>query len=256
MAGVMVLLVGLVLAGLQLALFWWLHRRLTAAEARQTAAMIRRAERDYEQVEALLGLYAVLPVRTPLPPMRKWAISPDFARLLVETIRNERPQTVVELGAGTSTVINGYALEVLGRGGQIVSLEHLAPFAERSRSLLAEHGLDQIATVIHAPLVAVTVNGETWRWYNPAALVELPDSIDLLVVDAPPQAGNPQPMARYPALPLMLERLSDRAVILVDDAARDDEQAMLKRWLAEFDGFVLTEIETEKGAAILKRRTG
>src|SRR6185295_577572 len=78
------------------------------------------------------------------------------------------------------------------------------------------------------------------------------EPIDLLVVDGPP--GDVGDLARYPALPLLHERLSDNAVILLDDASRRDMRLILDLWLREFDNFDLERIDTEKGAAILRKR--
>ncbi len=42
------------------------------------------------------------------------AASPDFFKLLVETILSEKPKLVVELGSGISTILTGKALEKNG----------------------------------------------------------------------------------------------------------------------------------------------
>ncbi|NJO82486.1 MAG: hypothetical protein HC828_06455, partial [Blastochloris sp.] len=40
-----------------------------------------RAEEHYRQLEALFSLHAQVKFNAPLPPMRRWSISPDFANL-------------------------------------------------------------------------------------------------------------------------------------------------------------------------------
>jgi hypothetical protein len=75
----------------------------------------------------------------------------------------------------------------------------------------------------------------------------------MLIIDGPP--GNIQHLARYPALPLLFHLLSDDVVVLLDDAFRADEREIVKRWLKEFGGFSLEEIDAEKGAAILRRQS-
>ena len=42
------------------------------------------------------------------------AASPDFLKLVVETILTEKPILVVELGSGISTILAGKALEKNG----------------------------------------------------------------------------------------------------------------------------------------------
>ena len=100
-------------------------------------------------------------------------------------------------------------------------------------------------TVVHAPL-------EPWaggaRWYSRAWVEALP-LIDVLVVDGPP--GTIGPLARYPALPALAAKLSPGAVVIVDDAHRPDEQAMVARWLKEQPGLIATTVATERGTVVL-----
>ena len=59
--------------------------------------------------------------------------------------------------------------------------------------------------------------------------------------------------SRYPALPLLQAYFSDEVIILLDDAARADEQSIIAMWTREFPGFEYEYIPAEKGAAILRR---
>lgn len=204
----------------------------------------------YHQIEAYVALYSTLKIRQPLPPMRGWAVSPDFANVLVGVIRECRPRRILELGGGVSTLLASYCLEELG-AGTIVSLDHDAEYADATRRNLIRHGLERKATVVHAPLKAVAVGAEQYLWYDCNALPsEAP--FDLLIVDGPP--AETQAGVRYPALPLLVDRLGPNAVILVDDAERGDEQCILLRWLREFPEFVREDVRTEKGATLLRRR--
>lgn len=54
----------------------------------------------------------------------------------------------------------------------------------------------------------------------------------MLIVDGPPGRVNKD--ARYPALPLLHERLNPGAHVFLDDATRPDERRILTQWLAEF----------------------
>jgi predicted O-methyltransferase YrrM len=203
----------------------------------------------YWQTEALFSLYSTLKIAHPLPPMRLWAASPDFVVLAVSLIREHRPQVVLEVGSGVSTIISSYALQELGEG-QLISLEHEAQFAEVTSSNLIAHRLDHIASVRYAPLKPLNLNGASQPWYDVAALDNIPP-VDLLVVDGPP-SGTAE-MARYPALPVLFERLKPGAYILVDDFMRDDEYAMVNKWLDEFNLKVVRTFANEKGAAILQK---
>jgi predicted O-methyltransferase YrrM len=191
----------------------------------------------YRQQESLLNLHAIIHPRRALPPMRLWAASPDFLVPLAEAIHTHKPQHIVELGSGTSTLISAYCLEQIGIG-KITSLDHDATFAQATRDLLITHGLTSWADVIHAPLVE--------GWYT---LPEL-QKIDLLIVDGPPARHGEH--SRYPALPRLINALNPNALIIVDDYMRHTEFESVQRWLTEFNLQVVSAIPNEKGLIILR----
>ncbi|HEY3266078.1 MAG TPA: class I SAM-dependent methyltransferase [Armatimonadota bacterium] len=216
---------------------------------RRYADILARMEEAARQSEALANVLACLPVRAPLPPMGGWAASADFARTLINLNLEAKPRTIVELGSGVSTLISAYTLERLG-GGRVVSLDHDAVFACETRRTLAIHGLAGFATVHDAPLCEHRIGANPWRWYDVSALDGV-DAIDLLVIDGPPETV--QPLARYPALPMLYSRLADGALILVDDGIRPDEQECVRRWLAEFPALRALPMRTDKGAFLLRK---
>jgi predicted O-methyltransferase YrrM len=220
---------------------------LAALELRK----LRRAQADhYRQVEALFSLYSVLKITHPLPPMRRWAISPDFATVLVGLIQETRPRCIVEAGSGVSTLIAGYSLKQLA-GGRIVSLDHAEAYAEITQDRVRRHGLEDYASVRYCPLRPFAIGGHSWLWYDVRPIEDV-ESIDMLIIDGPP--FDTQALARYPALPILFGRLSKDAIILMDDGFRHDEQEIVDRWLQHFEGFVAERIDTEKGAVILRQR--
>ena len=210
---------------------------------------LRLQDRHYKQIESLFALYGELEPVASLPPMRGWAASPDLLRRLMELVRCQRPVTIVEAGCGPSTLVCGYALRQTG-AGRIVALEHDREYAERCREQLAAHGLQQIAEVRHAPLCDSEIQGVRWKWYDLSALEDV-ESIDLLVIDGPPESV--QPLARYPALPLLADRLSEGAIAILDDGNRDGERRCVERWLAEIAGLSSEYLALEKGAFILRK---
>lgn len=203
------------------------------------------------QIQATLDLYTRESFRQRLPPMTGWAASPVLLSDIASEIRLRRPGLILELGSGVSTIVMAYALEEIG-SGRIVSLEHSEEYRQRTVAELERHGLTSWADVGLAPLKPVQVGGREWIWYDVAALDGLTE-IDLMVVDGPP--FETQSMARYPALPLVFDRLSASAVIVLDDADRRDEQKCLKRWVDEFPDFDLELRDSPKGTAILRRTT-
>jgi predicted O-methyltransferase YrrM len=223
---------------------------MVARTALQLERTRRAQARDYRQVEALFSLFKVLEIRHPLPPMRGWALSPDLALFLVGLILERKPRCVLETGSGISTLVAAYALEKVG-SGRIVSLEHDASFAAASAVKVRRHGLERFASVRHAPLRQIELEGRSWLWYD-AALLDDVAAADLVLVDGPP--GDTQRLARYPALPVLMPRLSPDAIVVMDDYRRKDEREIASRWLRQFQDFEAREVEAEKGAIVLSRR--
>jgi len=205
----------------------------------------------YWQTEALFSMYASLKITHPLPPMRLWAASPDFLILAISLIKRHKPKIIFEVGSGVSTILNGYALRETG-GESVISLEHEQEFAAITSDNLTAHGLDDVARVIYAPLKRVMTDGQERLWYDTAQIANVPP-IDFLIVDGPPEKTGE--LARYPALPMLFDKLNDGAYVLVDDFMRDDEHTMVNLWLDQFDLEVVRAFANEKGAVILQKKS-
>jgi predicted O-methyltransferase YrrM len=187
----------------------------------------------------------------PLPFGGGWALTADTASIVAREIILARPNLVLELGSGTSTILTAKLLKEQG-SGKIISLDHDPKWANKTRQLLKAAGLDDVATVYDAPLTEYELDGRSYNWY------QLPDGFsdfekfDILTVDGPPMKSNSDGMARYPAIPILFDRLSDRATIFVDDAKRDDEQTMVKAWLNKHPDWKREFYSTADGLVILR----
>lgn len=209
---------------------------------------LRESRTAYTQMEALQGLLWTFKPGAPWPSTRFWAASPDLLREITDHVLNERPALVVEASSGTSTLIIALCLQRLG-AGKVIALEHDPIYVEKTRAAIALHGLHEFASVIHAPLVQHNVKGVRHQWYDLSA-IQLPGTIDLLVVDGPPETT--QKLARYPAVPLLASKFSKRARVLLDDGSRPDEQLMARRWAEENQGSQLEFLHLEAGAWSLR----
>lgn len=226
------------------------HRR-DERKARQrairTRAAVHSAERRlYSQLEALAWLRDELKLTMPLPPTRGAAASPDALLELVRTIDRTHASSVLELGSGVSTIVCARRLQQAGHG-RVVALEHTPQYAEATRAEIAAQGLGAFATVLDAPLRDVRIGDVTWNWYELGTGV--PDAVEVLFVDGPPKPTGT--LARYPAMPLLRDRLLPGASVLVDDGDRPDEQEMVRRWEAEFEGIDVRYLPFAKGAWLL-----
>ncbi len=185
----------------------------------------------------------------PLPKMRNWASSPDLMTIYAQIIKNNAIKNIVECGGGVSSIIGAYLLEKKG-GGHIYSLEHDAPFADESEANVAAHGKSHLVDILRAPIKNYTIKGKSWKWYDIAGIPK-DIKIDLILVDGPPSIL--QKNARYPAVPLLLDQLSENAVVLVDDCIRDEDKASVEQWVKELDGFQSKWFYTDKGTYVVWR---
>jgi len=159
--------------------------------------------------------------------------------------------TVVELGAGMSTVV--IARLLAERGGTLASVEHDPTWADLIRGQLELEGLQGTAGLLSAPLEP---NAESWSgapWYSADAIASLPGAIDLLLVDGPPGSPEESAHSRYPALGALAGRLAEDSVVILDDADREPEREIVERWQQELPEWQFA-IDADVGVAVGKRR--
>lgn len=217
----------------------------TFALCADTKATRTEVEALFAQIQSLLALEKKLDLPDALPPMRGWAGSPDFLLQLAEQVFRSQPQTIMECSSGVSTVVMARCLQLNGKG-HLYSLENSAEYAQKTRVLLTKYGLTDHATVLDAPLVT---EGKDSPWYDMAAIPKNIGPVEMLVVDGPP--ASVAPLARYPAMPRLKPLLSSSPIILIDDAARDDETMMVNMWLNETPELKKIELPCEKGCVML-----
>ena len=230
------------------------HQRQISGKIEELAShheqLFAQQDRIYEQVDALFSIFSLIHIRHPLPTLRGWPVSPDFVKIMMSIIFEKKPSVVLELGSGVSTVVGAYCLEKNGHGA-LLSMDHDPGASQEGGRHLVRHGLDALARVVCCPLVEQEFSGEKHLWYGIEKLT-LPAGIDILVVHG--HSVTMQQVARYPALPFFMDRLSQGGVVLVDDAAGPGENEIVKRWMEEYPFFDQEYVDTEKGAVILRKR--
>jgi len=184
-----------------------------------------------------------------LPVTPDWSAAPDFLQCLIDVCLEQRPSLILECGSGLTTVVLARCCQLNGYG-HVYSLENGADYAAATRAMLAGFDVAQQASVVHAPLETVILDAAEYRWYSRRRLPA--GRFDMLVIDGPP--GFIQRHSRYPALPLLHDRLADDCAVFLDDAARQDEREIVARWLAGFPAFWHEYLELERGCSILRRR--
>lgn len=215
--------------------------------------LYRKTEGDLEeerrQIQALISIHQMIKVRAPLPPLTGWSASPELACAIIDCIGIVEPSFILEAGSGVSTLTSSYYLERMGNG-KLKSLDHDKNYAAKTQRLLMRHGLTSYGSVAYAPLKEYDIDGKNWWWYDLGTL-QSDEIIDILIIDGPPV--KTQPNARYPALPLLRQYLSEKAVVILDDAGRESESELLRIWLNDYPEFELELKNTQKQIAILHR---
>ncbi len=184
--------------------------------------------------------------------MSKWAASPDLSIVITEMILMDKPEFIVEVGSGISTLISGYCIQKNGGNCKILSFDHDKVFAEKTQKTISQHHLQMFCEVRYSPLISHKIMEQEWQWYDISSL-NSSKKIDLLIVDGPPV--KTQKKARFPALPMLYDCLSDNAHIVVDDADRQSEASIIKDWLTMFPEFKVDLRYCQKGVAVLSRNS-
>ena len=146
---------------------------------------------------------------------------------------------VLECGSGLSTLLLGIAAERLGY--DVYSLEHDDAWWAQVVAAVDRLKLERVK-VISAPLVMHS----GYAWYD--APGTFPSEFTLVLCDGPPGATLG---GRYGLLPELRPSMAADCVILLDDAAREGEQEVLKRWTEEHH-VTHRMIGTEKPFAVVE----
>jgi predicted O-methyltransferase YrrM len=179
-----------------------------------------------------------------------WALGPEAIERLARTFRTLRPAHVIEFGSGVSTLCLAFLAREQGGAEPpvIVSFDQEAAHAGATEDWLERAGLDAFATVHHAPLAPIDWEGRSVSTYQlPAGWEGAHDrQAGLVMVDGPAAEDG----ARYATLPLVRGMLAPGAVVVLDDALRDGELDVARRWLAE--GWIVSPgiVLTDKGLLV------
>ncbi len=178
-----------------------------------------------------------------LPHLGSWKADTYFLTRIVDAIERLRPSQVVEIGCGATSLIIARALHLNG-GGKLTSYDQHGEFVRKTGQWLAEHGLD--ADIRTAPLV-LQPNEWSSSWYQ---LSDIPERIDLLVIDGPHWALNPFGRGRAE---LLFDRIPAGGMVLLDDAARPGERVVARRWKKRWPQFTFKLLPGPAGTLVGER---
>ena len=171
-----------------------------------------------------------------------WRIADDLTKYIVQGVTLASDiKTVVEFGSGHSTVELAKALR--HTDGHVTSFEQSAAYAVATINALMEENLSRYADVWLAPIE----NG----WYQEKMVdMHLPESIDLVLIDGPgPCLGR----TRAPALPKVYDRLTEEALVVLDDGRRKMEQRYVDQWMEQYPDLHVRYIDHEHGTFVISK---
>ena len=206
----------------------WLLKSLYGGSQKARAALVAR-----------LGL-----APDALPNLGSWKADVGFLNLIVDHVLEHKPETVVELGAGASSLVLSRALQING-SGSLHSYDQHKEFCGATQQWLRDNGLD--ADIRHAPLVEAP-GGWPGRWYD---MENVPQSIDLLVIDGPPWAIHPYVRG---AAETLFDRMPVGGIVLLDDAARPGERVVARRWRRNWPNFEFKLVHAGSKGTLIGRR--
>lgn len=163
-----------------------------------------------------------------------YSASPDLLLVAAREILERRPRFVLELGSGVSTVILARIIRAHRLEVQFVSVEHDAEYLASIAQEIEREELKQHVSLLHSPLTPLEIEGYRGLWYRPADLLSGSEKIGLLIVDGPPKRFGKN--IRYPAVPVLKEKIAPDALILLDDTRRRPERRAFKRWKTVMPG--------------------
>jgi hypothetical protein len=175
--------------------------------------------RNYHSLQAQLDLYHGIPYSP------NWSAEADFLQIIVDACLENRPELILECSSGLTTLMLARCCQLNGVG-RVVSLEDGLRYAENTQAYIDRYGLADFASVVHAPLQEMELNASAYAWYSTEHIPEA--GIDMVVIDGP--SGFIQRHSRYPVLPVCRRGFTRQCTIYLDDAAREDEQAIVAMW--------------------------
>ena len=179
-------------------------------------------------LEAALADRKQSDVAASLPAQNEWALPLDEQRFLASLVIHMKPRHILELGSGTSTQVLARASLQLPTPCCISSVEHDPDFHESTIRGLADQRQAGCQIALHfAPLVLREYGGKLLPVYRlrPQRFACLSPA-DLVLIDGPPAALG----GREGTLYQVLDFARTGTLVLLDDANREEERAVLSRW--------------------------
>ena len=159
------------------------------------------------------------------------SISPASIRIMLNEIVMSNRTSLIEFGAGISTLYFASILKQRGEG-RLVSVEQDSEWLRIVQGMLDKEGLTEYVELVHCPLAT---DGNI-NWYNEELLNAKLDGIkfDFILIDAP-ISDDKNTKVREPAGEFIQDRLAKDFTLFLDDTNRLGEQEICDLWQQSFN---------------------
>ena len=149
-----------------------------------------------------------------------------------ELILNKR-KNILEFGSGLSTIFLALVIKRMKLEATITTIESDSDWVSIIEEKIFFYHLEDIITIVYAPLVDSQEEVNDQKWYNPEIILNVIKDkglFDMVVIDGPPAFYDEIKLSRYNALPFIQKFLGDSYTIFLDDAIRPGEKRIMELW--------------------------
>lgn len=172
----------------------------------------------------------------------------ELTRFLARIVVMGRRRSVLEFGAGQSSIALARALHLAG-GGRLTSVDHMPEYCTDAWAQVARVPSVDAQLVLSRLRLQLRATGLLWSYVDARPATRARAPYDLVVIDAPPREWK-----RDASLHLALRYLRNGALVVLDDAARAEEKASVRHWLCFYPGMqvLLSEPSFARGVVVLR----
>ena len=209
--------------------------RTRARIVEQRDRIVRRARRNHDRTESLAIL---APLLQPYTPWSSSAMTPIAIRELCNDVVVNDRRSILELGAGVSSIVLCRLADQLDLDVRINSVDEDEGWLDRVGAIMSPAERARWRP-IYAPMTSGRLRDGSHfgRWYDAEIVGDaLTDPLDLVVCDGPSAYTPEWRDDRFTALGFSKDLLVERHAVLIDDTNRAAERRLARTWAAATPG--------------------
>jgi 16S rRNA G966 N2-methylase RsmD len=167
-------------------------------------------------------------------PFSQYSVRPFVLAILCNELQINNRKQYLEFGGGVSTIMLAKFISINQLDSRITTVENDKEWLEFIKAKLKAEGLDDIVTLIHAPLLRYDTPFGSVNWFNQEILEKdlTKNTYDQIFVDGPPGKSGYHRYLAYPFL-TKYSLLAERHAFYLDDANRKPELKIISKWEEE-----------------------